>query len=580
MRLVIREYLGMLRESGEFDQLVPDLLLSQGIVPLSKPQIGVRQAGVDLAAVGKDDFGTKSLWLLVLKRGDIGRSEWDSTPQSVRQSLDEAREVYLRNNVSRRHSSLPVKIVVATTGDRKQDIEQNWIGYVDTHTEKGRVDYDFWNGDEVAALVERHLLNEYLLPPEPRSDLRRALALVGEPDYNLEHFYALLGSLLRWDENEKNKSSKTTKHCVRRLVTISLALSILCKWAGTEGNLRNAVLAAERTLLWTWDAVRKHELAREPAIKRVYVRLVAVYMNVTVEYFTKLQPFFHVRDGMASYFTEAALLREQVFEQIGLVASMGLSHLFWALTNKNEEHAQGARFVSETLEALIGNNKSSGSPCYDGQVIDISLALLLFCLTGQSKLAVEWLRELIDRLFFAFRTGQWFPICTDSFDDLVQLETNRSECNLLRLKETSWIVPTIAQWAAVLHEDDAYQGLVKLCEDSLKETCLQLWYPDEKTDEALFRGPAHHESGITEAPLSIPSTAEEMRASIRKMRAESPISKDLWSSATRAGLPFLDLIASRHFRTPVDPAYWQLIDSEGKTDTGATEGISSRMRQE
>ncbi len=75
MRIILREYLGMLRESGEFDALMPDLLREMQFVPLSAPQRGVRQAGVDLAALGDDDQGRRSLWLFVLKRGDLGRKD-------------------------------------------------------------------------------------------------------------------------------------------------------------------------------------------------------------------------------------------------------------------------------------------------------------------------------------------------------------------------------------------------------------------------------------------------------------------------------------------------------------------------
>src|SRR5690242_7261738 len=99
MRLIIREYLGMLKESREFDALLPDLLLAMNIVPISKAQIGVRQAGVDIAAVGNDETGNKALWLFVVKCGDLGRRDWDSQPQSVRQSLDEIKDIYLRNHV-------------------------------------------------------------------------------------------------------------------------------------------------------------------------------------------------------------------------------------------------------------------------------------------------------------------------------------------------------------------------------------------------------------------------------------------------------------------------------------------------
>ena len=124
------------------------------------------------------------------------------------------------------------------------------------------------------------------------------------------------------------------------------------------------------------------------------------------------------------------------------------------------------------------------------------------------------------------------------------------------------MVPTVGQWAAALGEDQAYAQLVGLRMDALKDTCFQIWYPDEKTDEVMYRGPAHFESGIAEAPVDLPSTADEMRANMKKTRTESPVKEPVGSSATKAGLPWLDLIASRHFRTPVDPAFWQQFSEE------------------
>lgn len=45
MKLIIREYLTLLKESGELDRLLPDLLLSMSIPPISRAQKGVRQEG-------------------------------------------------------------------------------------------------------------------------------------------------------------------------------------------------------------------------------------------------------------------------------------------------------------------------------------------------------------------------------------------------------------------------------------------------------------------------------------------------------------------------------------------------------
>ncbi|MEX2165257.1 MAG: hypothetical protein WD823_13590, partial [Sulfuricaulis sp.] len=123
MKLILAQYLRTLKERDEFDRLLPDLLLAMGYVPTSKPQTGIRQYGVDLAAVGLAEDGVRELLLLVIKRGDIGRSDWDSGPQSVRQSLNEVFDVYLKTHVEPGHESLRKRIVLATTGDLKQDTQ-------------------------------------------------------------------------------------------------------------------------------------------------------------------------------------------------------------------------------------------------------------------------------------------------------------------------------------------------------------------------------------------------------------------------------------------------------------------------
>ncbi|MCW8128509.1 hypothetical protein [Microbulbifer halophilus] len=131
MKLILREYLALLKESDELDALLPDLLLSMSISPISQPQKGVRQGGVDVAAVGKHpETGDKALFLFVVKQGDLGRRDWDSSEQSVRQSLNEVRDVYLHGHVKPEHKKLPKYIIVCTGGDLKQDTQQAWSGYI------------------------------------------------------------------------------------------------------------------------------------------------------------------------------------------------------------------------------------------------------------------------------------------------------------------------------------------------------------------------------------------------------------------------------------------------------------------
>lgn len=575
MRLVLVEYLRMLRESGEFDVLLPDLLLAMNIVPISKPQTGVRQTGVDLAAVGPDEAGVTTLWLFVLKRGDLSRRDWDSTKQSVRQSLDEIKDVYLRNNIIPEHQSLPVRIVVATTGNFKQDFEQQRVGYFSSNTQPGRT-YAVWNGDFVATKMEEYLLNEYALPAVGRSELRRALALVGEPDYELGHFYTLLKMLLDWAKEGEKPEEKPEKDCLRDIQTASLALGILCRWAAQDGNLKNAVIACERSLLWVWDALCRRCVTGKPDIIRAYTRIIVIYLNTSTEYYNKVQAHLHTQDAFTRYHGESALLAERVFEEIGLLAAIGLTHFLFGKSMKDEDRVAGAVVVANSMAAFLRTHRISGSPCYDGQSIDIALALIFLFLTEQMDVIKDWLQELSARLTFAFRSRQWFPISTDSFDDLVDLELGNAD--FAKLTSVSWMVPLLGEWMAVLKHDEDYIRLVGLNE-ILKETSFQVWYPDEKTAESLYSGPAL-DTGITEAPIVLPPTAEEMRARIRGILTESPVKARIIKSTEREGIGWLDFIASRHFRTPLDPAFWQdLVTIATRPNAPASDQSSDAIRE-
>lgn len=69
---------------------LPELLSDMGFNVISKPQIGTRQHGVDVAAIGKNSQGQDAVYLFSIKGGDLTRKEWDGdTNQALRPSLNE-----------------------------------------------------------------------------------------------------------------------------------------------------------------------------------------------------------------------------------------------------------------------------------------------------------------------------------------------------------------------------------------------------------------------------------------------------------------------------------------------------------
>ena len=72
MKLIFREYLASLKERGELDVIMPDLLSELGFTVISRPAIGTKQHGVDVVAVSPDSDGNRSIHLISIKPGISG----------------------------------------------------------------------------------------------------------------------------------------------------------------------------------------------------------------------------------------------------------------------------------------------------------------------------------------------------------------------------------------------------------------------------------------------------------------------------------------------------------------------------
>lgn len=564
MKLIIKEFLSQLRESGELDRLLPDLLARMKLIPISRAQVGVRQNGVDIAAVGKDRDGVKTLYLFVLKVGDLGRRDWDDGVNAVRATLNQVQDSYLHTSVREEHQGLPVKVVICSTGELKQEVQQDYTGYINRHT-TSNLGFEFWSGDDLADMVDTHLLDEYAIDPSQRAELRRAIALIGSRDYDLRHAYKIAQVLLIDSHDGRQTLNNTRRKLfIRQLKTVALVLEIVFRWANEEGNLLNAFKMGERCCLWAWEANRARNLFKyRPAIS-AFRDIYQIHDRICAAYFDKLEQFFRARDGLSGFASENALVTDKVFEQIGILAEIGLMqqhHAEMALEEGNEEAAAvtaaNADVVADTLIAVIKNNASSGSPRYDGNAIELSLAFLLLFITDKREAAKQWLDDLAARVSFAFKVKQHFPIATDSFDDLVAMEVGElSDDQVEKLRHLSTLVPTLMYWSLILGHDEVYQLLRERYGAAFEGVCLQLWYADDLTESVIYRQPAQYESGTTEALLKFPEKIGDLlRAEMKKAESKAIVSLDTLS-AVKQGPWVVIAMACRHFRTPFPPQLW------------------------
>lgn len=577
MRLIISQFLRTLRERDEFDRLLPDLLLAMGYVPLAKPQTGVRQFGVDLAAVGKSSVdGVEEMLLLVIKQGDLGRRDWDSgEPTSVRPSLNEVLDVYLTKLVAPEHAGVRKTIVLATTGDLKQDVETNWTGFKEQNS--ARANFEFWGADRVSDLIERFMLDEHLFAPTDRADLRKSLALASDPDYDFRDLNRMLLRQLGLTADGKlEMPSQNTKDLQKAVRRVHLAAQICIKWAQAEGDSRQALWIAERALLWSWHRLQLMDPKEGPKLHAAIAGMWHSYNEAAARYLTVIRPHLEVRDGMAGYGSEGAAFAVVLFEHIGLVASIGIACTMEP-TKDAEDHAtiqDNVAAVAVGLCALIKNHEASASPRLDGHIIDVTLALLFLVLAGRKDVAQDWVAEMAKRLDYCFKRKSRFPVSTDSLEDLVEFEVNSNNAKLAeKLMGASWSLATIAAWCVILELDDYYTTLVGGSAGAYANVCGQLWHPTEGWPCSWYFGGAL-DQGEAEAPYALLPSLTEMKQRMKQFLERKEFDWVESSPTRKVGLWALDFIACRHLRMPVPASAWYQLGINSSEDERGSHSIT------
>lgn len=200
MKLVFREYLASLRERRELDVVLPDLLSELGFNVISRPSVGTRQYGVDVAAVGRDtDAKTgaseKKLFLFSIKQGDLTRNDWDGTTQALRDSINEITDFYITVRIAEQYKHLKVVICLCFGGEIHEAIQDIVTQFIKLKTDE-RVSFQIWNGDYLAGKLTQGVLQQQLIDEKLRSSFQKSVAMVDEPDIAYKHFSNLTKGLL------------------------------------------------------------------------------------------------------------------------------------------------------------------------------------------------------------------------------------------------------------------------------------------------------------------------------------------------------------------------------------------------
>lgn len=550
MRFLLNEYISLLKEDGELDTLITDLLICMNVIPISKPQKG-RQFGVDIAAVGIDpEDGLKKVFLIAVKQGNLTRTSWDTGVNAVRPTFNEILDTYTTISLTTKYQKLPKKIILCTNGHITQPVQPNYTQFVNENS-KEDVEFSFWGINEIAKMVDEYLLTEKLFPSSLQSLLRKTLAFLDLADYDLRHFYQLIEEIFTEQEKQKQR-------ILKRMRLMRLCLGILFKWSQDIDNLKPSFLAAERCALLCWNWVQKGNHLDKKYVGREFYQLYFLKREIGVALFNKLSEHYRTQHSIHRYSKNEMEYSLTIWEHMGIIATIGLAEWSEISFNYDENKPEVAEFyfnnaiyITETLNDLIRYNPPSIYPQYDEHSIEIALALNLFLKTNRIEMAKDWLKRLVMGMQDALTLTKFFPLFRKSFDKLVDINFGLDQSK----NQSSMILPILIEFSVVLGDDEVYEIIKNFVKEYLPEINHQLWLPTDDTEEYVTLGEYSRSSGSVKHSIKIYDKMNDYRNEMQEELKLFASEKEF--KINTLGFDILGHIASRHYRAQPFPHYWR-----------------------
>lgn len=554
MKLILKQYLASLKERKELDAVLPDLLSSMGMNVFISPTRGVKEYGVDIAAVGQINNEEEKVYLFSVKSGNLTRDTWNgSADQALRPSLDEIQDSFIPSRLPPEHKGKKVVICLCFGGDINSGIRQEVSGYEQRNT-RDNISFEEWNGDKLSEFIQKHLLKEELLPSLSQSLLRKSLALLEEPESSSRHFSLLI--------NEVLSNSKDADSVASAITRINTCLWVLFSWCRDGRNIEAAYLSSEQALLFAWDKVKDHYTGRNKPSKS-FDSILDTYQQITDCYVDQcLIPYVEHKYALSHAVHSPCSIdvNFKLFDVLGRLSIKG----HWVLDSliksykvsppideeSKEQEALRLRLrgITRSINLLVVNNPLLLSPYKDSQAIDLALTLTL--LSGNSELdefVKNWLSEIVNMCIFSFKSDGMYPIVHNSYEKL--LEHRRKDITDSTYKnkvtEASILYPLLTVFCSLYKLDSVSQELENFTTDNLAHSTFQYWYPNKCSELNMYSNSDMHGSASAKFPVNGVLALEQI-----KQECGTADSFKRMSAVIKGKAPLI-LTACRRYRYPV-----------------------------
>ena len=566
MKLLLSDYVGSLKERGELDAILPDLLSELGFHVISRPAIGVAQRGVDIAAVGKDEDGDRRLFLFSVKAGDLTRAEWNTGVQALRPSLDEILDDYIPNSIPPQYKKLKVVICMVVGGIVQQAVQPLVTAYIKRYSNR-KISFQEWNGDRIAELLLLGPLREKLLPKPLRSSFQKAVAMVDQPDVSYEHFARLLFALRAQVVKDKDRVLVARQ--------INICLWVLFVWGREIDNLDAPYRASELALLHVWELLKPFigkKGAQAAAVAAALNQLVILHTTVAGLFLErKILPYVGRQHALsfAVNSSEPTDVNLRMFDTLGRLALTG-HWMVWlgrfGGRDLNTAQIAGLRKHVTSGCRLIANNPCLFLPLMDEQAVELALFLALAVQMGHVHADIKnWLAEMVRRLRITVVGHGRYPVALNDYADLLAHPKAQTDEYRQEVTPGSVLIPMLFAFVAALNDLESVALLEELIAGPLAHCTLQLWLPGKDSEKHIYLNDAVHGEALTNVPVS--GSGKDLL----KILATACKSADGFNnlSAIKSGYFPLILTACRHYRLPVPPPFWIPLLVPLKTDSAA-----------
>lgn len=554
MKLILKQYLASLKERAELDAVLPVLLSYMGMNVFISPRRGIKEYGVDIAAVGKLNGEESKVYLFSVKSGNLTRETWSgNTDQALRPSLDEIQDAFIPSRLPPEHRDKKIVICLCFGGDVNSGIRQEVSGY-EARNSQENISFEEWNGDKLSELIQQYLLKEELLPSSSQALLRKSLALLEEPESSSRHFSLLISEILLMADDSDSIASSITR--------INVCLWILFSWCREAGNIESAYISSERALLLAWDKVKSYYTGKNKPSKS-FDSINETYQQITDYYVDHcLIPYAGLKYALSHAVQSPCPIdiNIKLFDVLGRLSVKG----HWILDSltrnytinppidgeTEEQNALRLRLksITNSINLLVVNNPTLLSPYKDSQAIDIGLAIALLSNNSDfDKFVSSWLSEIINRTIFSFEFNNMYPVVHDSYEKL--LEHSKLDKTDIGYKhkatEASVLYPLLALFCSAYKLNALGQELEEFTINKLSHCTLQYWYPNQFSEDNMYSNLAMHGSASTSFPTNGVRT---LTHAIQECEESDSFIK--MSAVTKDKSPLL-LIACRCYRYPV-----------------------------